>query len=196
MGRGNNHSGLLRISGGSMGGRTIPVPPGVIRPAMDKIRESVFAVLGEQLTGASFLDLFSGSGIIALEAASRGAARIEAVESDPGKRKTLIANVGISPVRINCHFMAVELYIRNSRRNSGEAFDYIFCDPPFPYKYKEALLLSIGSSPLMSETSLLLIHRPKPEQMNWNGKALTLRETRLYGNSDVDFLLKTGFPQE
>ncbi|MDR2700925.1 MAG: RsmD family RNA methyltransferase [Spirochaetaceae bacterium] len=184
---GSSHSGLLRISGGSLGGRTIPVPPGVIRPAMDRMRESVFAVLGE-LNGASFLDLFSGSGIIALEAASRGASRVDAVESDPGKRKDLIANAGLSPVRINCHFMAVEMYIRNSHRNSGQAFDFIFCDPPFSYKYKEALLLSIGLSPLMSETSLLLIHRPKPEQLN--GKTLELRETRLYGNSAVDFFHK------
>jgi 16S rRNA (guanine(966)-N(2))-methyltransferase RsmD len=158
------------------------------------MRESVFAILGALLNGASFLDLFSGSGIIALEAASRGAARIEAVESDPEKRKTLIANVAISPVRISCHFMAVELFIRNSVRNSGSSFDYIFCDPPFRYKYKEALLLSIGASPLMSETSLLLIHRPKPEQMDWRGKALELQETRFYGSSAVDFLRITQNP--
>jgi len=196
MGSGGSRSGLLRVSGGSLAGRTIPVPPGIIRPAMDRMRESVFAVLGE-LNGASFLDFFSGSGIIALEAASRGASRIEAVESDSGKRKTLIANVSISPVRINCHFMAVEMYIRNSCRNSKQnsiqadpAFDFIFCDPPFSYKYKETLLLSIGSSPLMSETSLLLIHRPKPEQMNGNDKLLELLETRVYGNSAVDFFRK------
>jgi len=185
-----SHSGLLRISGGSLRGRTIPVPPGIIRPAMDRMRESVFAVLGG-LDGASFLDLFSGSGIIALEAASRGASRIDAVESDTGKRKTLIANVGLSPVRINCHFMAVELYIQNNSRKSGEnsdnTFDFIFCDPPFSYKYKEEMLLSIGSSALMSENSLLLIHRPKPERLIGDSQILELQETRFYGNSAVDF---------
>jgi 16S rRNA (guanine(966)-N(2))-methyltransferase RsmD len=193
MGSGSSHSGLLRISGGSLKGRTISIPPGIIRPAMDKMRESVFAVLGE-LNGASFLDLFSGSGIIALEAASRGASRIDAVESDPVKRKTLIANAGLSPIHINCHFMAVELYIRNFRRNSGrnpgQPFDFVFCDPPFSYKYKETLLLSIGSSPLMSETSLLLIHRPKSEQLNWHVNTLLLQKTRQYGNSVVDFYRK------
>jgi len=193
---GGSHSGLLRISGGSLRGRTIRVPPGIIRPAMDRMRESVFAVLGG-LNGASFLDLFSGSGIIALEAASRGASRIDAVESDPGKRKTLIANAGLSPVRINCHFMAVELYIRNNSRNSGgnsgsacQAFDYIFCDPPFSYKYKEEMTLSIGLSALMSENTLLLIHRPKPERIYGDGKTLELQETRLYGTSAVDFFHK------
>jgi len=187
---GGSHSGLLRISGGSLRGRTIPVPPGIIRPAMDRMRESVFAALGG-LEGASFLDLFSGSGIIALEAASRGASRIDVVESDPGKRKTLIANVGLSPVRINCHFMAVELYIRNNSRNSGgNSFDFIFCDPPFSYKYKEELLLSIGLSVLMSENSLLLIHRPKSEQICTDSKIIELQKTRYFGNSVIDFFCK------
>jgi 16S rRNA (guanine(966)-N(2))-methyltransferase RsmD len=174
--------GALRISGGELRGRTIHVPPGVIRPAMDRMRESVFAALGD-LSGASFLDLFSGSGIIAMEAASRGAALVEAVESDPGKRKTLISNVSLSPVRINCHFIAAELYIKRSQRS----FDYIFCDPPFSYKHKKDLLHAIEASSLLAENSLLLIHYPKTESSDWGLTRLSLKETRLYGNSTVDF---------
>lgn len=174
--------GLLRISGGEFRGRTIRVPPGRIRPAMDRMRESVFAALGD-LSGASFLDLFSGSGIIALEAASRGASPIEIVESDPLKRKTLISNVSLSPVRINCHFLTVELYIKRARRS----FDFIFCDPPFSYKHKKTLLTDIEGSALLAENTLLLIHRPKPEAPDWGMERLFLRETRHYGNSAVDF---------
>jgi 16S rRNA (guanine(966)-N(2))-methyltransferase RsmD len=174
--------GTLRISGGTLGGRTIQVPPGVIRPAMDRMRESVFAVLGD-LSGASFLDFFSGSGIIALEAASRGASLIEAVESDPAKRKTLISNVSLSPVRINCHFIASELYIKRSRRS----FDFIFCDPPFSYKHKKELITSIEESALLAENTLLLVHYPKTEAPDWGLARLALRETRLYGASAVDF---------
>src|SRR5215469_6325721 len=121
----------LRITGGTLCGRRIKVPDGVIRPSMDQMRESVFACLGD-LSGKSFLDLFSGSGIIALEAASRGAAYIEAVESDPLKRKILLENVSISPVRINCRFISCELYVLRAKRQ----FDFIFLDPPFPYQYK------------------------------------------------------------
>ncbi len=78
----------MRITGGTLCGRQIEVPEGVIRPAMDRMRESVFSIL-QDLSGSSFLDIFSGSGIIALEAASRGADPIEAVEMDPLKRKTI-----------------------------------------------------------------------------------------------------------
>ena len=65
----------MRITGGLYSGRIVKMPEGdlKIRPAMDRMRESVFAVLGD-LTGFSFCDLFSGSGIIGLEAASRSRA--------------------------------------------------------------------------------------------------------------------------
>jgi 16S rRNA (guanine(966)-N(2))-methyltransferase RsmD len=147
------------------------------------MRESVFAVLGD-LSGASFLDLFSGSGIISLEAASRGASPVEAVESDPLKRKILLDNTALAPVPVRCRFMSAELYIKRARRS----FDYIFCDPPFAYGHKKELLLAIETSPLVSPGSLVLIHRPAPERLDRESfNSLGLRETRRYGSSAVDF---------
>jgi len=173
----------MRITGGILCGRQVKVPPGTIRPAMDRMRESIFAVLGE-LLNLSFLDIFSGSGIIALEAASRGASYIEAVEMDPLKRKTLLENVKISPVRVNCRFMSAELYVKRAK----QSFDVIFCDPPFPYKYKWELISSIASSPLMGPNTRLLLHRPREDKPdNSINESLTLIETREYGRSFVDF---------
>jgi 16S rRNA G966 N2-methylase RsmD len=149
------------------------------------MRESVFARLGD-LTGCSFLDLFSGSGIIALEAASRGAAVLEAVEADPLKRAPLLSAVSLSPVRIQCRFMAVELYIRRAHG----AFDIIFCDPPFHYQFKQDLIQKIAASPLAKGGTRLLLHRPRKEiradsaQLNWE-------ESREYGRSVVDFFVCT-----
>jgi 16S rRNA (guanine(966)-N(2))-methyltransferase RsmD len=174
------------------------VPEGIIRPAMDRMRESVFAVLGD-LRGLSFLDLFSGSGIIALEAASRGAEPVEAVEMDKLKRKTLLENVSMAPVRINCRFMAAELYVKRAKKG----FDIIFCDPPFPYQYKRELAAAIASSPLMVSGSRLLIHRPRERAAAPGDQArpapvrnagvipnLILRDRREYGRSVVDFFEK------
>ena len=184
----------MRITGGTLKGRQVKVPDGEIRPAMDKMRESVFGVLGD-LSGQSFLDMFTGSGVIALEAASRGAEYVEAVEMDPVKRKTLLSNVQISPVRINCKFMPAELYVKRAKR----AFDLIFCDPPFPYKYKNELLANIASSALVKEGSVVLMHRPREEQVEKNIKIdrentgtenpfiLSLDEYREYGRSMVFF---------
>ncbi|MDR1506902.1 MAG: RsmD family RNA methyltransferase [Treponema sp.] len=184
----------MRISGGTLAGRKVAVPPGIIRPSMDRMRESVFAALGD-LGGLSFLDLFSGSGVIALEAASRGASPVEAVEADRKKAKTLLSNTAISPIAIQCHFISSELYVKRSKKK----FNIIFCDPPFPYKYKSQLVLSIGASLMyhidenpgnFAETSTLLIHRPRSEQLDLSSETirLSITETRHYGNSSVDFI--------
>ena len=164
------------------------MPDGVIRPSMDQMRESVFACLGD-LTGLSFLDIFSGSGIIALEAASRGAAYIEAVENDPLKRKTLLGNVAISPVRINCRFISAELYVQRAKR----AFDCIFLDPPFPYQYKWELVSRIAVSHLVSNETKVLMHRPRQDFAK-DESALKLEkyDSREYGRSIVDFFRKQG----
>ncbi|GAB1481248.1 hypothetical protein MASR2M78_00630 [Treponema sp.] len=145
----------MRITGGTLCGRRVEMPDGVIRPAMDRMRESVFAVLGD-LTGKSFLDVFTGSGIIALEASSRGAAPVEAIEMDPLKRATLLKNVSIAPIRINCHFIAAELYIKRAKKS----FDLIFCDPPFPYAYKKELLERIEASPCPSWNATFTTQAP------------------------------------
>ena len=172
----------MRITGGVLRGRQVKVSGANIRPAMDRMRESVFAILGD-ISGISFLDIFSGSGIIALEAASRGAAYVEAVEMDPLKRETILANVKISPVRVNCRFMSAELYVRRAKRD----FDIIFCDPPFPYKYKWELLQSIAVSPLVKEGSRLLVHHPRGDLSGKPEKNPVLEDVREYGRSTVSF---------
>ena len=173
----------MRITGGTLKGRQIHVPPGVIRPSMDRMRESVFAILGD-LKGLSFLDLFTGTGIIALEAASRGAGYIEAVEADPLKRKTLIDNVAISPVRVNCRFMAAELYIQRAKKR----FDIIFLDPPFVYNFKWELVAAITTSNLVTNESILLMHRPYKDFQMKPIECLERTDSREYGRSVVDFL--------
>jgi 16S rRNA (guanine(966)-N(2))-methyltransferase RsmD len=149
---------------------------------MDQMRESVFACLGD-LGGHSFLDIFSGSGIIALEAASRGADYIEAVKNDPLKWNTLLKNVSIAPVKIHCRFISAELYVKRAKKT----FDFIFLDPPFPYQYKWDLLSRIAASPLVSVDSEVLLHRPNKERPSGGLLPLERLDSREYGRSVVDF---------
>jgi 16S rRNA (guanine(966)-N(2))-methyltransferase RsmD len=149
---------------------------------MDQMRESVFASLGD-ISGKSFLDIFSGSGIIALEAASRGADPVEAVENDPLKRKTLLENVSISPVRIHCRFISAELYVQRGKI----PFDFIFLDPPFPYQYKWELVSRVAASSLVKRGSAVLLHRPRQDYQKENIAVLERTDSREYGRSVVDF---------
>lgn len=176
----------MRITGGKLKGRTIKCPDGVIRPAMDRMRESVFAILGD-LAGKSWLDLFSGSGTIAIEAVSRGATHVELCEKDKIKVKTVLDNVSITEkemgVKINCHFMAVELFLK---RCKGK-FDYIFFDPPFPYKFHEQLVEEAGQRELLNQGGFIMIHRPEEHFMPDEIGNLKRVDQRIYGRSIVDF---------
>ena len=176
----------MRITGGTLSGRKVEVPLGSndIRPSMDRMRESIFACLGD-LSGLSFLDIFTGSGVIALEAASRGAAVIEAVESDREKKKILLENVSISPVRINCRFIPAELYVKRAKTS----FDIIFLDPPFPYQFKWQLVSNIASSNLVRTGTKILIHRPRQDYLKQIISNLEKTDSREYGRSVVDFFL-------
>lgn len=176
----------MRITGGELKGRFTKCPDGVIRPAMDRMRESVFAILGD-LSGKSFLDLFSGSGTIAIEAVSRGAENVVLCEKDKIKVKTVLENVSITEKvmhrKIECHFMPVELFIKRTKTQ----FDIIFCDPPFPYKFHQDLIKSISDNNLLKENGIVLIHRPSEKDMPDVLGNLRKKDYRIYGRSIVDF---------
>jgi len=175
----------MRITGGTLRGRTVECPPGVIRPAMDRMRESLFAILGD-LEGKSFLDLFSGSGICALEAASRGADPVYLVEKDQGKVKTILKNVSIAPKRIECKFMSVELFLKRSKQQ----FDIIYLDPPFPYKFHAGLIEMTGDLSVLKPGGLAIMHRPSEREIPEIIGNLERIDQRVYGRSIVDFYRK------
>ncbi|GMO66585.1 MAG: 16S rRNA (guanine(966)-N(2))-methyltransferase RsmD [Treponemataceae bacterium] len=196
----------MRITGGKLAGRLVACPPGAIRPAMDRMRESVFSVLcsissgsngrggnDEALTGKSFLDLFSGSGTIALEAASRGAMPVTLVESDKKKSATIVRNVEVAEkelgCRIECRFIAVELFLKRAKLQ----YDFIFLDPPFPYQFHSELLHTIAERDLLAPNGIALIHRPREKKLDDTIGSLQKNDTREYGRSIVDFYTHGGF---
>lgn len=176
----------MRITGGILKGRIIKCPDGVIRPAMDRMRESVFAILGD-LNGKSFLDLFSGSGTIAIEAVSHGAAHVELCEKDRIKIPTVLDNVKITEnemgIKIDCHFMAVELFLKRCKGS----FNYIFFDPPFPYKFRKSLIETAEERKLLASGGTILIHRPEEDPLPDHIGKLVRTDQRIYGRSIVDF---------
>ena len=141
----------MRITGGKYVRRIITCPPGEIRPAMDRMRESLFAILGD-LSGLSFLDLFSGSGCVAIEAASRGAEPVHLVEMDRGKKATIEKNLSIIEESNRLFTMDVFRFLSTG----AYSYSIVYADPPFPMD-------RIGSFTLIDERkygrSILLFYR-------------------------------------
>lgn len=175
----------MRITGGTLKGRIIKCPEGIIRPATDRMRESVFAVLGD-LSGKSWLDMFSGSATIALEAVSRGAQVVHLCEKDKIKASTILKNVSIAQevgVKIICHFVSAELFLKRL----SLSFDFIFFDPPFPYKFRRELIETVSRRSLLNEKGKVIIHYPKEDPLPDAIENLTLKDKRVYGRSLVNF---------
>jgi 16S rRNA (guanine(966)-N(2))-methyltransferase RsmD len=128
----------VRIVGGAWRSRRIRFPPRAdLRPSPDRVRETLFNWLGQDLTGFACLDLFAGSGALGFEAASRGATRVVMVERDRVAFESLRAN------REALQGSQVELVRADAlefvRADRG-IYDVIFVDPPFAADYWSSLM--------------------------------------------------------
>lgn len=149
---------------------------------MDRMRESLFSILGN-LEGVSFLDLFCGSGIVGIEAASRGAEPIILVESDRLKRQTIMTNIHFIESSIALKAMTAERFIAHNQ----SSFEVIYLDPPFSYSNKLKLMQSIESKTALAPSGLLVLHHPQEEVIPESIGSLTLSDTRVYGRSRLLF---------
>ena len=170
----------MRVTGGIYRGRQVQCPPGDIRPSMDRMRQSLFQILGD-LSGCSFLDLFSGSGIIAVEAASRGAGPVVLVEKDPRKRQTLLRNVAFVEARVEVLTMPAERFLAKDPRE----FDYVFLDPPFAFEGKGPLLDAAAGH--LGPEGVVLMHLHRAERLEAVRTGLEEIDRREYGQSLVVF---------
>jgi 16S rRNA (guanine966-N2)-methyltransferase len=122
---------VLRIIAGEFKGRRLQVPKGsTVRPTADRVREAWFSIVQQSIPDARVLDLFAGSGALGLEALSRGAARVDFVETHRVSLATLKANIEALKVedRVTIHRMDA---LRFAERLRPQAYDVAFADPPY-----------------------------------------------------------------
>jgi 16S rRNA (guanine966-N2)-methyltransferase len=123
----------MRIVAGRLGGRRIDAPPGTdTRPTSDRVREALFSALGP-LDGERVLDLFAGSGALAVEALSRGAASAVLVEKDGRAARTIQGNLkalDLAPPDAILRRRDALAALRDARE-AGESYDLVFLDPPY-----------------------------------------------------------------
>lgn len=119
----------MRIIGGRWRGRLIDVVEGTtVRPTPDRVRETLFNWLSPTIDGATCLDLFAGTGVLGLEALSRGAADVVFVEQDRRLVRSLRAQLAALESAATVVDRAAMLYLQGE---PSEAFDIVFLDPPY-----------------------------------------------------------------
>jgi len=172
----------MRVIGGLYGGRTVKCPPGEIRPSMDSRRESLFSILGN-LEGDSFLDLFAGSGMVGIEAASRGAEPVLLIEKDRGKKRVILENLTIVKSDISLWIMDVRRYIDTAKPK----WDIIYADPPFPFTGRKEILLQIDKKNILKNNGTLILHHPSSEKWESGVGKFECFDVRKYGGSVLSF---------
>ena len=157
----------MKIISGEVKKRKIEVPKG-IRPTQDKVRAMIFDVLGEEIKGAKFLDLFAGSGAIGIEALSRGAEEVIFVEQSKKIREVLKENIRslgyLNKTKIISKDALKWLSIVH-KKLIIENYDIIFADPPYNKGWVEKLLRLINTE-FCLDGILFIIEHSKHEPIN------------------------------
>ncbi len=171
----------MRIVAGKYRGRKLAAFAGEkIRPTPDRVKESLFEILTPRLTGARVLDLFSGSGALGLECLSRGAS--EAVFNDGSAE-------GVSLTRKNLALLGIRAEVRTADYAAclsslkGQAFDLIFCDPPYAEDYCEDILSRVAEYGLLKAGGLVVYESEREE----SAEGWRAADYRRYGRVKVFF---------
>jgi 16S rRNA (guanine966-N2)-methyltransferase len=184
----------MRIIAGEHRGRRIEAPAGRgTRPMLDRVREALFSTLGERIAGAAVLDLFAGTGSLALEALSRGARSARLVERDPAALRALRDNVTALDMGERAEVTVGDALSRGAW--SEGPYDVVFVDPPYRMLASgETRALVLGALREILATRLaphgvVILHVPRGEVSERElARALgphASARCRGYGTSDV-----------
>jgi 16S rRNA (guanine966-N2)-methyltransferase len=178
---------MMRIIGGSARGRRLFAPKSrAIRPTADRVRESLFNVLGQSFDGIEVLDLFAGSGALALEALSRGARHAVMVDKDREAIRLCEANaaaLGFAE-RVRTIAAPVAAAVKSLGRE-GASFELIFADPPYAARAVAEALVQIDAARLCRPGGIVCIEHDKRELSPPSAGALAQIDQRRFGDTVV-----------
>lgn len=147
---------MMRIITGTAKGIRLKTLEGdATRPTAERVKEAVFSMLQFDLEGRRVLDLFSGSGQLALEALSRGASSAVMVDMNRDAVKIMEENALKTKLYPQCKIWRMD-YMDYIRRNHGETFDIVFVDPPYAAKLYRPVLQALLQYNLVKPTTLIV----------------------------------------
>lgn len=182
---------VIRVTGGAFRGRNLRVPAEGVRPTPSMVRQALFSILGglwaDGFEGRTMLDLFAGSGVMAVEALGRGLDTAVCVEKARPVFSVLRGNVddlGLAD-RARCLNLDANKFLAN---DNTEAYDLIYMDPPYALTdLRDAVLLTAGARCRLTPDGVLLLeqdvrHNPPPAV-----GCLTQFMSRRWGQTQVSF---------
>lgn len=180
---------MTRIVAGTAGGRRLRVPPAGTRPTSDRVREALFSLVHARMDfdDLRVLDLYAGSGALALEALSRGASHALMIESDRKAAAVIkgnIADLSLPGAELRMSPVASVL----SAKPAGEPYDLVFSDPPYALE-PEAVhtdLQALADNGWLHDEALVIVERStRSPAIDWP-PGFTPAKSRDYGETRID----------
>ncbi|MDF2839998.1 MAG: methyltransferase [Clostridia bacterium] len=179
----------MRIISGEFRGRKLEKLEGMdIRPTTDRVKESLFNILGSRLFDCTFLDLFAGTGGIGIEAYSRGAAKVVFIDESAKSIKVLKGNLEMLNLLDKVEVYNTD-YINaiNKLALDNRKFDIIFIDPPYLKGFAQNALVHIEQNKLLNEDAMIVIEHDLQDKMPENVGRFNMTRQKKYGNTMLSF---------
>lgn len=158
----------MRVIAGSARRLLLKTPPGyTTRPTSDKIKETLFNILMPYLYDAVFLDLYSGTGGIGIEALSRGAREAVFVENDKKALSCINENIKTTHFENCSKVMAMDAMMALRQLEGKYKFDIIFMDPPYDNSFEEYVLNYLSNSSLIDSDTLIIVEASKETSFDY-----------------------------
>ncbi len=177
----------MRIIAGSARGRALFSPKGRdTRPTLDRVRESLFSILAPLIPEARVLDLFAGTGALALESLSRGARRAVLVDRDRQAKAAIERNIEALGFSEQAAFYFCDWRAAVRRLSDEDArFDLIFLDPPYRMPGADEVLAALAGSCLPASGARIVYEHGRDETPGAPGLAAV--DERRYGDTVITF---------
>lgn len=179
----------MRIIAGSAKGRKLLSPEGMgTRPTLDRVKEAMFNIIQNRVPGAVVLDMFSGTGSLGLEAASRGAKECFLVDKGDTTFGFLKQNIMNLKFENNCSCYNVDSYeALNIFSNKKIIFDIIFIDPPYKKEMIPPAVEIITKKNLLNKDGIIVTKIDTSEDIYEGNDIISLTDYRKYGNTTICF---------
>ena len=187
----------MRIIGGRARGRTLTAPAGMkTRPTQDYVRESLFNIIRWELDGARVLDLFAGTGALALEAVSRGAACAVLIDQDRAACDCIRKNMTSTRLGEQCRLIARDYRAAmDELARAGETFDVVVIDPPYRMENTGERCAALYDRGLLGGEFLIVVEHRRGMAPLLDAR-FAASDLRRYGDTEITFVRRAKAPGE
>ena len=184
------------ISGISKGRKLLPPKGKALRPTSDRVKESIFNILGSEVKGKAVLDLFAGTGNLGIEALSRGALKAVFVEKEKQALDLIKTNLSRCGMESEAEIFSGEVERAIAvLKDRGESFDLIVMDPPYEKGLIQRTLKKLSSVKIHHQESILVIEHNRREPLPDPIERWEVVRQRKIGDTVVSFLTPRGSEQ-